>query len=559
MSLLEIKNLSIAFGDSKVVDDVSLSVNKGEIVAIVGESGSGKSLTAQSILKLLPGNAEVSGTITISSNGDALPCVGFHPEPERVSGSAAKGENLPSQVINAANLLHYSEREIAKLRGSRIGFIFQEPMTSLNPLHTIDRQIIESYLIHKKRKRSAPAAKAKLKELYEAVGLTHLIARKKLYPHQLSGGERQRVMIAMAIANDPDLLIADEPTTALDVTLQKQILELLKSLQRERKMGMIFITHDLLTVRQMADRVVVMRDGKIVEQNSTEKLFGAPQHDYTKMLLAAAPHGHADAIKKDAREILRAENVNVTFPIKSAVLRRTLRVVNAVNNASFTLRAGETIGIVGESGSGKSSLAYALLKLIPSDGQIVFLGENIETLNTRSVRPLRHAMQLVFQDPYGSLNPRMAIGDIIAEGLLVHEKMSAAEREFRVDEVMDQVGLKPEMKLRYPHEFSGGQRQRIAIARAMILKPKLVVLDEPTSALDMSVQRQVLELLKNLQKTHDIAYVFITHDLRVVRSVAHQMLVLNHGNVVEHGATEELFTAPKHDYTRTLLAASLGK
>ncbi len=551
MTLLSIANLSIRFGQSHVVRDLSLSVARGEIVAIVGESGSGKSLTALSTLKLLPGNAVVTGEIH----------------------------------FNGTRISTHSDAEMATLRGNRIGMIFQEPMTALNPLHTVDRQIIEPFCVHHCCARDSAEATEKLRTLMEVVGLSHLIPRGKLYPHQLSGGERQRAMIAMAIACDPDLLIADEPTTALDVTLQRQILDLLRNLQRERGMGMVFITHDLLTVRAIADRVVVMREGSVVESGETEAIFTAAKHPYTQMLLAAAPQGTPASIAADAREVLRAENLSVAFPVKSPFLRRTLRVVKAVDNVSLTLRAGETLGIVGESGSGKSSLAYALLRLIKSEGKIVFLGQNLNTLNTRSVRPLRRAMQLVFQDPYGSLNPRMTVGDIIAEGLGVHRSsphrgeagrgpsggtasshngltptlpLRGREIDHQVDSVMHAVGLTPEMKNRYPHEFSGGQRQRIAIARAMILKPALVVLDEPTSALDMSVQKQVLELLKSLQHSHQIAYLFISHDLRVIRSVAHQTLVLRHGELVESGATETLFTAPQHPYTKALLAAALG-
>ncbi|MES2984281.1 MAG: dipeptide ABC transporter ATP-binding protein [Pseudomonadota bacterium] len=523
MSLLTITDLSVTFGETPVVRDVSLSVEKGEVLAIVGESGSGKSLTALSILKLLPGNAHTRGAIT----------------------------------FNGASLLDQPEAAIATLRGNRIGMVFQEPMTALNPLHPIARQMVESYCWHQRIHPKSAAAKQKLGALFAAVGLSHLAARGTLYPHQLSGGERQRVMIAMAIANDPDLLIADEPTTALDVTLQRQILLLLKTLQRDRRMGMIFITHDLLTVQHIADRVAVMHAGKIVEHGTVADIFAAPQHAYTKMLLAAAPSGAAVPIKPDATEVIRTDQLSVRFPVKSPILRRTLRTVTAVENATLQLRSGETLGIVGESGSGKSSLGYALLRLIPSDGPIVFLGTRLDTKTKRQLRAARRDMQLVFQDPFSSLNPRMNVGDIIAEGLRLHEP-HAANPGARVDEILLQVGLTPDMKTRYPHEFSGGQRQRIAIARAMILKPKLVVLDEPTSALDMSVQRQVLELLKDIQRAHGVSYMFISHDLRVIKSMAHHVLVLKSGSIVESGPTEQVFAAPQHAYTKQLFAAAFG-
>ena len=523
MTLLSIQNLSIRFGDNTVVDDVSLTLEKGEVLAIVGESGSGKSLTAQSILKLLPVNAKISGSITLN-------------------------ETLLSAL---------SEAEITAYRGRHIGMIFQEPMTALNPLHPIGKQIIESFCVHQRVAPKSPRAKEKLLQLYADVGLQHLATRGTVYPHQLSGGERQRVMIAMAIANDPQLLIADEPTTALDVTLQGQILALLKHLQQQRNMGMIFITHDLLMVQHIADRVAVMYDGKIVESGRVREVFAAPKHTYTKMLLAAAPQGLAAPIRSDAPAILSCEHLSIDFPVKSPILRRTLRVVHAVKNAALTVHAGETIGIVGESGSGKSSLGYALLRLVKSDGPIVFLGSRFDTKDRRSLRAARADMQIVFQDPFSSLNPRMSVGDIIIEGLRLHEP-KAANHAARLEEILAQVGLDSGMQHRYPHEFSGGQRQRIAIARAMILKPKLVVLDEPTSALDMSVQRQVLELLKDIQKSHDVAYIFISHDLRVIKSMAHQVLVLKRGEVVESGVSAAIFAAPQHDYTRKLFAAAFA-
>ena len=523
MSLLSISNLTINFDGQKVVDDVSLSVEKGEVLAIVGESGSGKSLTALSVLKLLPGNAIISG----------------------------------NSEFNGESLLRKTERSMETIRGNKIGMIFQEPMTALNPLHPISKQILEAFCWHKNVSRKSKAAKAKLLELYDAVGLQHLAERGTIYPHQLSGGERQRVMIAMSIANDPELLIADEPTTALDVTLQAQILKLLKALQQERQMGMIFITHDLLIVQQIADRVAVMHDGKIVETGKVKEIFAAPKHAYTKMLLAAAPQGVAIPRKADAKEIIAAEELSVNFLVKSPVLRRTLRTVQAVQNASFSLHAGETLGVVGESGSGKSSLGYALLRLVPSTGPIVFMGSRLDQFSAQQLRRARSDAQIVFQDPFSSLNPRMSVGEIIAEGLKLHAP-KGTDYTARVDEILLQVGLTPAIKYRYPHEFSGGQRQRIAIARAMILKPKLVVLDEPTSALDMSVQRQVLELLKDLQKSHDVAYIFISHDLRVIQSMAHQVMVLKRGVVVEQGSSEQIFAAPQHDYTQALFAAAFG-
>lgn len=535
MTLLTIQNLSIQFGDATVVDDVSLSVNKGEVLAIVGESGSGKSLTAQAILKLLPGNAVTHGLIT----------------------------------LNDTELSSLSEAEINHYRSRHVGMIFQEPMTALNPLHPISKQIVEAYCWHNraplgsvrcgaKSKKVSPnsdAAKQKLLQLYDAVGLQHLAHRGTVYPHQLSGGERQRAMIAMAIANDPELLIADEPTTALDVTLQGQILTLLKSLQQSRGMGMIFITHDLLTVQKIADRVAVMQSGKIVETGTVKSVFAAPQHDYTKMLLAATPHGVPAPIRPNAAEVISCNNLNVNFAIKSPILRRTLRIVHAVKNACFTLHAGETLGVIGESGSGKSSLGFALLRLVKSDGPIVFLGERLDTKTKHALRAARSDMQIVFQDPFSSLNPRMSVGEIIAEGLRLHEPKTRDYNQ-QVDDILLQVGLSPEMKHRYPHEFSGGQRQRIAIARAMILKPKLVVLDEPTSALDRSVQKQVLTLLSTLQQSHDVAYIFISHDLQVIRSMAHQVMVMKKGDIIETGDATSVFAAPKNAYTRTLFAAA---
>ncbi len=519
------------------------------MLAIVGESGSGKSLTAQAILQLLPGNAQVSGKIALYTNH----------EPRTTNHTA--------------------------LRGRDVGMIFQEPMTALNPLHPVGGQIIEGYCLHQRVAPKSAAAQQKLLQLYEAVGLQHLASlgslrcdanqrttslgslrcdvnkkttsRGKIYPHQLSGGERQRAMIAMAMANDPALLIADEPTTALDVTLQVQILALLKQLQRERNMGMIFITHDLEVVQHIADRVVVMRAGEIVEEGAVQQVFSNPQHDYTKMLLAAGVSGEPAPLAADAAPVLSCEHLAVRFPIKSPFLRRNIGYVEAVKSAQFSLRAGETLGVVGESGSGKSSLGYALLRLGPSEGPIVFLGDRLDQKDKRALRASRRDMQMVFQDPFSSLNPRMTVREIIGEGLRLHEPQ-ANDHEARILDILAQVGLTPAMLGRYPHEFSGGQRQRIAIARAMVLRPKLVVLDEPTSALDRSVQKQVLALLSELQQSHGVAYIFISHDLRTVRAVAHQLMVLKRGEVVEQGAAAGIFAAPQHEYTQRLFAAAFG-
>ena len=522
--LLNINNLTISFPDAgEVVKKVNLTLRPGEITALVGESGSGKTLTALSILKLLPPDASLTGEIHF------------------------EGENI----------LEKSDASVAKLRGNRIGVIFQEPMTALNPLHPIRRQLIESYVWHQKPSRAEAARK--IDALLDAVGLTHLKPRGKLYPHQLSGGERQRLMIGMAIANDPALLIADEPTTALDVSLQGQILQLLKKLQAERGMAILLITHDLTTVRKIADRVAVMKAGEIVETSPTADLFAHPQHPYTQQLLTALPHGHAAPVAADAPEIL-SSTLTVRYPIHAGLLRRTTGYVTAADRVPLTLRAGETLGIVGESGSGKSSLGLAVLRLIESDGPIVFLGNNIKTLNRRSLRRERAKMQLVFQDPYGSLNPRMTVGNIVAEGLQIHHpELTHADRSKAVAAMLEQVGLTPAMASRYPHAFSGGQRQRIAIARAMILKPKLLMLDEPTSALDMSVQGQVLDLLRQLQREHGTGYLFISHDLRVIRALAHRVLVLQKGEVVEMGAAQKIFTAPQHPYTQSLLHAAFGE
>jgi microcin C transport system ATP-binding protein len=519
MTLLSINNLSITFGATHAVRNASLTLNKGEMLAIVGESGSGKTLTALSVLGLLPEQAVVTGEVTF----DGAPAL----------------------------------TQYAALRGRRAGMIFQEPLSALNPLHKVRRQIAEAITQHHPQSEVGPRVDA----LLEQVGLGYLAARPHAYPHELSGGERQRVMIAMAIANDPELLIADEPTTALDVSLQGQVLRLLKSLQHERKMGVLLITHDLTVVRKIADRVAVMRAGEVVESGAVREVFSNPKHDYTKMLLDATPRGAPQAVAATAPEILSCQNLSVHFPVKSPILRRTLRTVKAVENLSLSIREGETLGVVGESGSGKSSLAFALLRLIQSTGPIVFLGNRFDTLSKAQLRAARRDLQLVFQDPYGSLNPRMMVGDIVAEGLRVHASRQSpvASHQQEVDRILEQVGLSPDIKTRYPHEFSGGQRQRIAIARAMILKPKLVVLDEPTSALDMSVQAQVIELLRTLQREHHVSYLFISHDLRVIKALAHQVIVLKQGEVVERGLTETLFADPTHDYTKSLISAAFGE
>ena len=520
-SLLNVQNLSVHFGTNAAVQNASLQVRKGELLALVGESGSGKSLTALSILKLLPPEARVAGAID----------------------------------LYGARISDLSEKEITRVRGNKIGMIFQEPMTALNPLHPIDRQILEPLQVH--QKLSAAQAKEKLAELYEAVGLGYLSQRGTRYPHQLSGGERQRVMIAIATACNPDLLIADEPTTALDVSLQIQVLHLLKKLQTERGMGILLITHDLNVVRKIADRVAVMRHGEIVETAMTAELFSNPQHEYTRMLIHAQPKGAPAPIAADAKEILAA-TVRVDFPIKTGLLQRVTRVTTAVNDVSLSVRAGESLGIVGESGSGKSSLAFALLKLVKSTGPIVFMGRRIDELSQAEFRPLRRSLQIVFQDPYSSLNPRMTVGEIVAEGLRLHNG-KANDHAARVNEILTQVGLDPAMAERYPHEFSGGQRQRIAIARAMILRPALVLLDEPTSALDMSVQAQVIDLLRGMQTQFGTAYLFISHDLRTVRAMSHRVAVMQRGAVVETGTAEQIFANPQHDYTKKLMHAAFGE
>ena len=529
-AVLQIQDLNVAFSqDGRQVDavrGVSFEVARGEVVALVGESGSGKSVTAMSSVALLGANAKVTGSIRYNDQ----------------------------QMVGAtADLLQ-------QVRGNEISFIFQEPMTSLNPLHTIEKQLRESIELHQDPLHSLTGAEieARIIALLERVGLPDPASRLGAYPHQLSGGQRQRVMIAMALANGPELLIADEPTTALDVTIQAQILDLLMLLKQQDGMGMLFITHDLGIVRQIADRVCVMQDGKIVETGPTKDIFNAPQHSYTQKLLTAHSVGAPQPFDPSASVIAEAKNAKIWFPIQRGFLKRTVGHVKAVNDVSLTLRAGETIGIVGESGSGKSTLAMAIMRLISFQGKIVFDGCDIGALKTRDLRALRKDMQIVFQDPYGSLSPRMTCAQIIAEGLGVHGTPSGSSQEDLVDEILQEVGLDPEMQHRYPHEFSGGQRQRIAIARAMVMRPKLVVLDEPTSALDMTVQVQIVDLLRNLQKAHGLAYLFISHDLRVVRAMSHSVIVMKEGDVVEHGPVSDVFEAPNTQYTRGLMAAAFG-
>jgi microcin C transport system ATP-binding protein len=525
MSLLTFSDLRVAFRQDgqmvEAVKGVSFSVGKGETVALVGESGSGKSVTALSSVNLLADNASLSGSITYQGR----------------------------ELVGAP------EKALRKLRGNDISFIFQEPMTSLNPLHTIEKQLGEILLIH--QGMSGERARARIVELLEQVGIHDPASRLGAYPHQLSGGQRQRVMIAMALANDPDLLIADEPTTALDVTIQAQILTLLRDLQSRLGMSMLFITHDLGIVRKLADRVCVMKDGHVVEEGATEALFAAPRDPYTSKLIDAQASGQPAPVSEGAEVVAQTKDLRVWFPIERGLLRRTVGYVKAVNAASFAIRAGETLGVVGESGSGKTTLAMAMMRLISSQGPVVVLERDIQGWRNRQLRPMRADMQIVFQDPYGSLSPRMTVAEIIAEGLGVHGVSRAyGSREEAVIEIMREVGLDPETRFRYPHEFSGGQRQRIAIARAMILRPKFVVLDEPTSALDQTVQVQIVELLRQLQAKYQLAYLFISHDLRVVRALSHKVLVMKQGDVVEAGSADQIFNAPQNPYTQALLAAA---
>jgi microcin C transport system ATP-binding protein len=522
-AVLQVQDLAVTFRQEgrevRAVRGVSFEVRRGETVALVGESGSGKSVTALSTVALLPDSARVTGSV-------------------RYQGR---------EMVGA------SESALREVRGNDISFIFQEPMTSLNPLHTLEKQIAESLAIH--QGLSGAAARARILELMDKVGIQDAESRLGAYPHQLSGGQRQRVMIAMALANGPELLIADEPTTALDVTIQAQILELLAELKRSEGMSLLFITHDLGIVRRFADRVCVMQGGEIVEQGETAAVFARPQHPYTRKLLSAEPRGEPAPVPPGAPEILRTDGLRVWFPIQRGLMRRTVGHVKAVNAATLAVREGETVGVVGESGSGKTTLALALMRLVSSEGPVVFQGRDIQGWKSRALRPLRRDMQVVFQDPYGSLSPRMTVEQIVAEGLTVHGSAGGDPHQM-VATALREVGLDPSMMGRYPHEFSGGQRQRIAIARAMILKPRLLVLDEPTSALDMTVQVQIVELLRELQRRHRLGYLFISHDLRVVRALAHHVIVMRRGDVVEQGPVAQVFEAPRSDYTRTLMAAA---
>ncbi|MFA6279811.1 MAG: ABC transporter ATP-binding protein [Bdellovibrionales bacterium] len=554
MTLLSVENLNVTFGNGacavQAVRGVSFTINKGETLALVGESGSGKSVTALSILRLLP--VEPVGEIVFDGLSILCPSCPRKRASRLVSVEQVKRDPR----LRGDDEKMKSAPPIQTIRGNRIAMIFQEPMTSLNPLHTIEKQIGEVLFVHKGL--SETAARARTLELLTLVGLPDPEKRLAAYPHELSGGQRQRVMIAMALANDPDLLIADEPTTALDVTIQAQILALLKDIQQKMGMALLMITHDLGIVRRIADRVSVMQAGEIVESGSCDAIFNAPQHPYTQMLLAAEPKGHATKATPNAPLVLKADNIKVHFPIKTGFLRRVTDTIRAVDGISLSIRAGETIGIVGESGSGKTTLGLALLRLTDSQGTITFDGQAIEKLSRSAMRPLRQAIQVVFQDPYGSLSPRMTVGDIIAEGLDIHGLAgSKAERQRRIEEALADVGLDPALQTRFPHEFSGGQRQRIAIARAMILRPKLVILDEPTSALDRSVQAQIIDLLRDLQKRYGLAYLFISHDLRVVKALSNYVIVMKEGRVVEEGAAESLFQAPQEEYTKALLSAAL--
>ena len=520
--ILAIENLSVYFGKNKAVKNVSLTIRKGETVALVGESGSGKSVTALATVSLINQSADITGSVKYCGK----------------------------EIINTSN------KDLRKIRGNDISFIFQEPMTSLNPLHTIERQLSESLKLHQGLKGSKVTEK--ILDLLSKVGIDEAHRKISNYPHQLSGGQRQRIMIAMALANKPDLLIADEPTTALDVTIQAQILELLANIQKSEGMGMLFITHDLSVVRRIADRVCVMKGGEIVEAGATNEIFSSPNHEYTKKLLNAEPSGFPKPIKSNAFEIINIKNLKVWFPIVKGLLRKVVGNVKAVNDASLNIAQGETLGIVGESGSGKTTLALAIMRLISSKGQITFMGNKLDGLTNKQLKPFRRDIQMVFQDPYGSLSPRFTIEQIISEGLDVHNLDKGQNRRAMVENILIEVGLEKDMIDRYPHEFSGGQRQRIAIARAMILKPKLLILDEPTSALDMTVQVQIVKLLRDLQIKYGLAYLFISHDLRVIRALSHKVIVMYNGNIVETGTNKEIFESPKSNYTKELISAALN-
>ncbi|MAS45347.1 MAG: microcin ABC transporter ATP-binding protein [Rhodobacteraceae bacterium] len=526
-AILDVQSLTVAFrtreATTVAVRDVSFHVAPGETLALVGESGSGKSVSALATVGLAPDAADITGSVTF------------------------EGE----EMVGAA------EPRLRAMRGNAVSFVFQEPMTSLNPLHTIERQLGESLALHQGLK--GEAAQARILDLLRKVGIRDPETRLADYPHQLSGGQRQRVMIAMALANGPRLLIADEPTTALDVTIQAQILDLLKDLQREEGLAMLFITHDLGIVRRIADRVAVMQQGEIVETNNTAALFADPRHPYTRKLLAAEPTGAPPPPVENAETVVETPGLKVWFPIRRGFMRREAGFIKAVNHAELALKQGETLGIVGESGSGKTTLALALMRLISSEGPVIVGGQDVQGWKARRLRPLRREMQMVFQDPFGSLSPRMSVGRIVAEGLGIHQVEGAANPRDAVAAALHEVGLDPATMDRYPHEFSGGQRQRIAIARAMILKPKLLVLDEPTSALDMTVQVQIVDLLRDLQRRHKLAYLFISHDLKVVRAMSHRVIVMRQGDIVETGTAEQVFSAPRTDYARNLVEAALGR
>ena len=519
-NLIEIRDLTVAFNSTTVVRNLSLDIPAGECLALVGESGSGKSVTAHSILQLLP----KTGTV---STGSIL--------------------------YRGKELLGASDSTLRELRGNRIAMIFQEPMTSLNPLHTVSKQIGETLLLH--RGMSGRAAQHRTIQLLELVGIKNPESRLKAYPHELSGGQRQRVMIAMALACEPELLIADGPTTALDVTVQRRILLLLKELQQRLNMSLLLISHDLNLVHSIAQKVCVMRAGEIVEQSNCQTLFKHPQHPYSRLLLDAEPAG--EPLPRDSREkVLEVDNLRVWFSLGGGILRRHSEYLKAVDDISLSIERGKTLGIVGESGSGKSTLGQAILRLVQSRGSIRFQGQALDGLTHKQMQPWRKKMQVVFQDPYGSLSPRMSVAQIISEGLEVHSELNAVDCELEVIRVLEEVGIDPQSRHRYPHEFSGGQRQRIAIARALVLKPALILLDEPTSALDRTVQKQVVALLRQLQEKHGLTYLFISHDLAVVRALAHDLIVVKDGKVVERGASHDVFDAPQHPYTKELLAAA---
>jgi microcin C transport system ATP-binding protein len=527
--LVDVKNLSVDFHNGPLtthaVRGISFDIRKGETVALVGESGSGKSVTALSIMRLLP-----------------------YPAASHPTGEI---------FFKGSDVLKMREGAVRDIRGNDIGIIFQEPLTSLNPLHPVEKQVGEVLKLH--QGLSNGEARRRTLDLLTKAGIQDAEDKLTVYPHQLSGGQRQRVMIAMALANNPDLLIADEPTTALDVTIQAQILALLKQLQAEFHMAMLLITHDLGIVKKMAERVCVMRYGEIVEQGTVEEIFSAPKHPYTKHLIASEPKGNPPVANPKAPIVLETDDLKVWYPIRRGLLRRTVGHVKAVDGLSMKLREGHTLGVVGESGSGKTTLGLALLRLVSSRGPIAYVGQRIDGLKSAAMRPLRRHMQIVFQDPYGSLSPRLSVSQIIEEGLIIQNRgMSYEERRTRVSRAMEEVGLDPTTQDRYPHEFSGGQRQRIAVARAMVLEPKFVMLDEPTSALDVSVQAQIVDLLRDLQARHNLAYLFISHDLKVVRALANDVIVMRYGKVVEEGPASEIFRAPKSDYTRALMAAAFN-